>query len=284
MAVAFGVAVLLIAGGVTLLLTRGDDDAGTAIPLRFEQQQNLRYGVRIHDEGSTGADGNDYAIDTTTTVHFTVESVDGDGTATTSAVVGEITSKPAGGEPSTLGPLTGQTIRVESDGHQLDSLILLADPEGTLMGLSDLIFPFLPPPGAEPGDTWEIDAAQGFPLGSGTTTFVGTGTLVRFEGGDTPAVAVVEADLTESWDDVTVDSATLSVMGGGEGGGPGTVSWNGSQRLHVRSRVDTVKGIVLDTTASADYDLVVGSSVADPDGASSLNTGSFTQESKLLRS
>ena len=88
---------------------------------------------------------------------------------------------------------------MESDGHQLDSLILLADPDGTLMGLSDLIFPFLPPAGAEPGDTWEIDATQGFPLGSGRTTFAGVGTLARFEGGDTPAVAVVEADLTESW-------------------------------------------------------------------------------------
>ena len=67
------------------------------------------------------------------------------------------------------------------------------------------------------------------------------------------------------------------------GRAPRTVSWNGSQRLHVTSRGDTAQGIVLGTTVSADYDLLVGSSVGDPDGASSRNTGSFTQESKPPR-
>src|SRR5262249_55607808 len=143
-------------------------------------------------------------------LELAIRSVDPDGTATTTATVGPVTVRPSQLEPSNLGTLGDQTVRVAADGRQLDVILVVADERGRVFSLMDPFLPFLPSADVAVGDHWNVDARQDLGVGTGHTTFTGTATLASLGGG----IATVDADLTETWD-LTAGSARVSRLGGG---------------------------------------------------------------------
>jgi hypothetical protein len=274
------VLVALVAGGVAFLLFGGDGEA-TELRLRFAPGQTMSYRLTVHDQGSGEAADSGYNTVTTATLGLDVRSVAG-GVATTTASVTDVKVAPAALEPSELGSLADQTARFAEDGRQLDSIVVIADESGRFLSLADPVFPFLPPDAVSVGDDWTVDGHQALSVGTGGTTFSGTARLTRLE--DEGRTAVVEADVTETWDFVA-DAQQIGVLGGGAGEETtNTVTWNGTERLHLTSRIDTRNGVVTYTVVRDDYDLTITSGGGDGNDASVHNTGTFRQEAELVRS
>jgi len=277
--VAVAVVVALVAGGVAFVLLPGE--GGTILRLRFTPHRTTSYRVTSRDHGSSEAAGSRYDTRTDATLDLAVDSVDAAGTATATAMVHDVRVSPSDLEPSNLRSLGDQPVRIAADGRQLDCILVVADEQGQFFSLMDPFLPFLSPDEVSPGDTWTVEARQDLGVGSGGTRFTGTATLERIDDG---GVAVVEADLTETWD-LTADAAQVSRVGGGTiEHTTNTVAWDGTEQLHLTSRVDTARGVVLSTTVSGDYDLKITSAGGDGNDATLHNTGTFTQAARLVTS
>jgi hypothetical protein len=276
--------VALVAGGVVFLLLRGGG-AEASIRLRFEPGQTLRYRLVVDDEGSGEAVDSEYNTRTDARLGLDVRSVDTSGTATTTTSVDDVRVQPKTLEPSDLGSLGDQTVRFAEDGRQLDTIVVIADENGQFFSLVDPFLPFLPQGEVSQGDSWDVDAHQDMAIGTGAATFVGQATLVRLEGADAGQVAVVEADLTETWD-LAADARHVSDLGGGPAEeSTDTVAWKGTEDIHMTSRVDVAAGSVLSTVLEGDYDLTITSGGGDGQAASSVhNTGTFRQRAELVTS
>jgi hypothetical protein len=237
--------------------------------------------VNSHDRGRGQAADSGYDTRTETGLELAIRSVEPDGTAATSATVGPVTVRPSDLEPSDLGTLRGQAVRIAADGHQLDCILVVADQSGRFFSLMDPFLPFLPPGDVSPGDSWTVDARQALGVGTGGTAFTGTARLERLEGSGSQRVAVVEADLTETWD-LTAGAAQVSRVGGGSAvDATGTVRWAGTERLHMTSRLDVARGVTIGTTVAGSYDLTITSTGAGND-APLHNRGAFTQVARLV--
>jgi hypothetical protein len=260
-----------VAGGGAFALLRSGPK--TTLRLTFAAGRTLRYQVNSHDHGTGEAAGSQYDTKTEAPLAVAVGSVDPGGTATTTATVGPVTVRPSELEPSTIDALGPQRVRFAANGRQLDGILVVADPDGRFFSLMDPVLPFLPRDGVAPGDSWTVDARQHLAVGTGGTTFSGTATLARIDQG----VAVVTADLTETWD-LRAISAQVSSLAGGSAGGSGSVAWTGTEHLHMTSRLDLSSGVVLDSTVAGRYDLTISPAGGD---RPLHNRGSFTQVARF---
>jgi hypothetical protein len=131
----------------------------TTLELQLPSGSKLTYHLTVHDEGSGEATDSKYNTLTTATLGLAVRSVAGEA-ATTTASVSDVTVAPATLEPSDLGSLADQTVRIAADGRQLDSIVVIADENGQFLSLADPFLPILPPDGVSVGDRWDVEAHQ----------------------------------------------------------------------------------------------------------------------------
>ena len=273
--------VVLAATGVVLLLTRAG--SGTDLGYRFASGNGATYRVTVKDTGTNMNADTEYSVTTSTTLGLEVRDVDPDGTATVVAKVGDATITGGSGDPEHLGGLAEQTARVAGDGQMLDSVVLVADPQGTFFGLLDPLLPIVSGDPVSPGDRWDVHATQGMTLGSGETTITGSATLTGFDTVDGVRVAVVHSDLTEAWD-LQGDASQMAALAGGTTTSMGSVKWKGREHIRMTSLVDTDASVVVRSTLTGDYDIAITNATGDAPGSPVHNTGTFEQDAERTTS
>jgi hypothetical protein len=275
--IALVVVLVLVGGAVAFLLTRGG--GGTDLTYSLRPGSSTQYRVTVIDSGTNTDADTQYSVTTETTLGFDVRSVGEDGTATVVAKAGDATITGDDHVPTHLDALGDQTTRITDDGRMLDSVLLVADPEGTFFGLLDPLFPIVSTEGVSPGDTWNVEATQAMTLGSGTTTLTGTATLTKFDTVGGAEVAVITSHLTEAWD-LDGNAADVAELAGGSSTSTGSVRWRGTEEIEMTSEVDTATSEVVRSTLTGNYDIAITNLTGDTPGQPVHNTGTFEQKAE----
>jgi hypothetical protein len=184
MAVTLGLVVVLAAGAVVFLISRGGG-GGVALAMSFRQGPTWRY--RVHASVDMTMSSGDRAVpvkaDAVATVAMKVVSVDPDGAATLAVRVARISATVNGRRVPLPPSQTRQTLRISSDGRVLSGSLPAVGGQGgagLAPGLNQLA-PLLPGDPVRAGDTWSRQTDVPFPLGSGALSLSERLTLVRYQ-------------------------------------------------------------------------------------------------------
>lgn len=293
------VAVLVVLGGlIAFNLPVGDEGSASAQPLTlaFTPGQSETYTTHMTMDGQMDAGellggSQPVVMDVTQRVTWVVDSVDGDGVATVSVTVDEMSGTVNGiaipDESASAEPIQMQ---IAADGRILTAGGMSFAGAGQTGGASfpglGQMTPLLPDGPVEPGDSWTKDFSQEVPFGEGTIEFTSTSTLERYEDVDGVNAAVITTDFTVPMD-FTIDfgellgamSGTEGMPTGATGFGDAQITYGGNGSFSQTAWVDPEAKEMLKMTSSGSFDMTMAFSGLDIfEGQSIGFTGDFTQD------
>jgi hypothetical protein len=302
-AVAIGVAVVLLAGVAVFVLTRSDSAEAQPLALAFEQGQSQTYEIDQTMDAEIASDvfgSESISMDVSQVVGWEVTSVDEEGNATIEVTVSEISGSVNGQPiPSDVASVPPVEIEIAPDGRVLSAGGLALGGAGQTQGFGfpgmGQLTPILPDEGEEVsvGDTWEKDFSQDFPFGEGTIEFSATSTYERDEEVNGRSAAVIVTDLTVPLDFTLSFSDLLETLGpeltGSTGAGQldaladASIEYGGEGAFSQTSFVDLEAKELLRTQSDGTFDIAMTfSGVPGLESSGTIDfTGTFTQDLEL---
>jgi hypothetical protein len=295
--VAISVALLLVAGGAWVLLSRGDSAEAQPLALSFTQGQEQSYEIHQTMDAHVSSDvfgDQPLTMDLSETVTWTVTSVDRDGTATIEVTVTNLSGS-LNGEPVPSKDIPPLEMTIASDGRVLSAggVAFGGSPDTQGFGFPGMeqLTPVLPDAGQKVsvGDTWEKTFSQDFPYGDGRVEFNASSTYVRNETVDGRQAAVIQTELTVPLDLTINLSELLEALGPELSGSTGadlgslkaaSIAYEGQGSASQTSFVDLQAKQLLKTRSNGDFDITLGFQGLPGIGDVPVNmafTGTFTQ-------
>jgi hypothetical protein len=302
-ALAIGVAVVVLAGVAVFALTRSDSAEAQPLALAFEQGQSQTYEIDQTMDAELAADvfgSQSISLDVSQVVGWEVTSVDEEGNATIEVTVSEVSGSVNGQPiPADVASVPPVEIEIAPDGRVLSAGGLALGGAGQTQGFGfpgmGQVTPILPDEGEEVsvGDTWDKEFSQDFPFGEGTIEFSATSTYERDEEviGRTAAVIVtdltVPLDFTLSFADllVALDPALTGATGAGEldALADASIDYGGEGAFTQTSFVDLEAKELLRTQSEGTFDIAMTfSGIPGVESSGTVDfSGTFTQDLEL---
>jgi hypothetical protein len=303
-AVAIGIAVVLLAGVAVFALTRSDTAEAQPLALAFEQGQSQTYEIEQTMDAEISSDvfgSQSVSMDVSQVVGWEVTSVDEEGVATIEVSVSEMSGSVNGQEipESELGTVPPVEIEIAPDGRVISAGGLALGGAGQTQGFGfpgmGQLTPILPDEGEEVsvGDTWEKEFSQDFPFGEGTIEFSATSTYERDEDVNGRTAAVIVSDLTVPLDFTLSFADLLETLGpelaGATGAGQldaladASIAYGGEGAFTQTSFVDLQAKELLRTQSEGTFDITMEfSGVPGLESSGTIDfTGTFTQDLEL---
>jgi hypothetical protein len=302
-AVAIGVAVVVLAGVAVFALTRSDRAEAQPLALAFEQGESQSYEIDQTIDAEIASDvfgSESISMDVSQVVSWEVTSVDDEGNATIEVTVSEVSGSLNGQPiPGDAASVPAVEIEIAPDGRVLSAGGLALGGAGQTQGFGfpgmGQVTPILPDEGEEVsvGDTWEKEFSQEFPFGEGTIEFSATSTYERDEEVNGRTAAVIVTDLTVPLDFTLSFSDLLETLGpeltGATGAGQldaladASIDYGGQGAFTQTSFVDLEAKELLRTQSEGTFDIAMTfSGVPGLESAGTVDfTGTFSQDLEL---
>jgi hypothetical protein len=302
-AVAIGVAVVVLAGVAVFALTRSDRAEAQPLALAFEQGESQSYEIDQTIDAEIASDvfgSESISMDVSQVVSWEVTSVDDQGNATIEVTVSEVSGSLNGQPiPGDAASVPAVEIEIAPDGRVLSAGGLALGGAGQTQGFGfpgmGQVTPILPDEGEEVsvGDTWEKEFSQEFPFGEGTIEFSATSTYERDEEVNGRTAAVIVTDLTVPLDFTLSFSDLLETLGpeltGATGAGQldaladASIDYGGQGAFTQTSFVDLEAKELLRTQSEGTFDIAMTfSGVPGLESAGTVDfTGTFSQDLEL---
>jgi hypothetical protein len=302
-AVAIGVAVVVLAGVAVFALTRSDSAEAQPLAFAFEQGESQSYEIDQTIDAEIASDvfgSESISMDVSQLVSWEVTSVDGEGNATIEVTVSEVSGSLNGQPiPGDAASVPAVEIEIAPDGRVLSAGGLALGGAGQTQGFGfpgmGQVTPILPDEGEEVsvGDTWEKEFSQEFPFGEGTIEFSATSTYERDEEVNGRTAAVIVTDLTVPLDFTLSFSDLLETLGpeltGATGAGQldaladASIDYGGQGAFTQTSFVDLEAKELLRTQSEGTFDIAMTfSGVPGLESAGTVDfTGTFSQDLEL---
>ncbi len=303
-AVAVGLAAVILAGVAVFALTRSDSAEAQPLAFRFTQGQSQTYEISQVMDAEIASDlfgSQSISMDVTQVVAWEVTSVDEEGVATIEVTVSEMSGSVNGDPiPADVASVPPVEIQIAPDGRVVSAGGLALGGAGQTQGFGfpgmGQLTPILPDAGEEVavGDTWEKEFSQDFPFGEGTIQFSATSTYDRDEvfDGRTAAVIVTELtvplDFTLSFADLleTLDPALTGATGAGDldALADASIAYGGEGTFTQTSFVDLEAKELLRMQSEGTFNIAMEfSGVPELENSSGAVdfTGTFSQELEL---
>jgi hypothetical protein len=302
-AVAIGVAVVVLAGVAVFALTRSDRAEAQPLALAFEQGESQSYEIDQTIDAEIASDvfgSESISMDVSQVVSWEVTSVDDEGNATIEVTVSEVSGSLNGQPiPGDAASVPAVEIEIAPDGRVLSAGGLALGGAGQTQGFGfpgmGQVTPILPDEGEEVsvGDTWEKEFSQEFPFGEGTIEFSATSTYERDEEVNGRTAAVIVTDLTVPLDFTLSFSDLLEALGpeltGATGAGQldaladASIDYGGQGAFTQTSFVDLEAKELLRTQSEGTFDIAMTfSGVPGLESAGTVDfTGTFSQDLEL---
>ncbi|HSJ51408.1 MAG TPA: hypothetical protein VLA90_09010, partial [Actinomycetota bacterium] len=202
-----GLAVVLVAGALAFVVTRGGDPAeARPLALSFEEGASESYRIHMTMDGTVGSDlfgEMPLQMEMSQVTTWRVTSVAADGTATIDVSTSEVSGSVSGIEiPAEAAETPPIEIVVAPDGRVVSAGGFALGGASQTQGFGfpgmGQLTPILPEDGGPvaPGDSWEREFSQEFPFGEGTISYEARSTYERNEVVDGRDAAVIVTDLT----------------------------------------------------------------------------------------
>lgn len=299
-ALAIGVAVVVLAGVAVFTLTRSDTAEAQPLALAFEQGQSRTYEIDQTMDAEIASDAfgsQSVSMDVSQVVTWKVISVDEEGVATIEVTISEMSGSVDGQPiPADIPSVPPVEIEIAPDGRVLSAGGFALGGAGQTQGFGfpgmGQLTPILPDDGEEVsvGDTWQKDFSQDFPFGEGTIEFSATSTYERDEEVNGRTAAVIVTDLTVPLDFTLRFADLLETLGPALTGATGaaeladaSIDYGGEGTFTQTSFVDLEASELLRMQSDGTFDIAMEfSGVPGLESAGAMSfAGTFTQDLEL---